>query len=125
MNGPAGNSYLKNVYAPEDDPQMKVQPYKHTFDQNEELSPYDLKTEGYEGGLAPQWQQWADHRPTAVPLTPQGIYYYWKSMSFQALPHGGKDNTLARNLSTQHEQLVMHLQAQCVPGPSFGGFKSV
>ncbi|CAD7689995.1 unnamed protein product [Nyctereutes procyonoides] len=54
MNDPAGNSYLQNVYAPEDDPQMKVEHYKRTFDQNEELGLNDMKTEGYETGPAPQ-----------------------------------------------------------------------
>ncbi|CAK7318137.1 Zinc finger protein ZPR1 [Vulpes lagopus] len=54
MNDPAGNSYLQNVYAPEDDPQMKVEHYKRTFDQNEELGLNDMKTEGYDTGPAPQ-----------------------------------------------------------------------
>ncbi|XP_045750935.1 zinc finger protein ZPR1 [Mirounga angustirostris] len=54
MNDPAGNSYLQNLYAPEDDPEMKVEHYKRTFDQNEELGLNDMKTEGYETGLAPQ-----------------------------------------------------------------------
>ncbi|XP_004712857.2 zinc finger protein ZPR1, partial [Echinops telfairi] len=54
MDDPAGNSYLQNVYAPEDDPEMKVEHYKRTFDQNEDLGLNDMKTEGYETGLAPQ-----------------------------------------------------------------------
>ncbi|XP_070282199.1 zinc finger protein ZPR1 isoform X1 [Myotis yumanensis] len=54
MNDPAGNSYLQNVYAPEEDPEMKVERYKRTFDQNEELGLNDMKTEGYETGLAPR-----------------------------------------------------------------------
>uniref|UniRef100_H9G1D2 Zinc finger protein ZPR1 n=1 Tax=Macaca mulatta TaxID=9544 RepID=H9G1D2_MACMU len=54
MDDPAGNSYLQNVYAPEDDPEMKVERYKRTFDQNEELGLNDMKTEGYEAGLASQ-----------------------------------------------------------------------
>nr|XP_036848620.1 zinc finger protein ZPR1 isoform X2 [Manis javanica] len=54
MNDPAGNSYLQNVYAPEDDPEMKVERYERTFDQNEELGLNDMKTEGYETDLAPQ-----------------------------------------------------------------------
>ncbi|XP_004585158.4 zinc finger protein ZPR1 [Ochotona princeps] len=54
MNDPAGNSYLQNVYAPEEDPEMKVERYERTFDQNEELGLNDMKTEGYEADLAPQ-----------------------------------------------------------------------
>ena len=45
---------LQNVYAPEDDPEMKVEHYKRTFDQNEELGLNDMKTEGYETGLPAQ-----------------------------------------------------------------------
>lgn len=44
---------LQNVYAPEDDPEMEVERYKRTFDQNEELGLNDMRTEGYETGLAP------------------------------------------------------------------------
>nr|XP_003418278.1 zinc finger protein ZPR1 [Loxodonta africana] len=54
LDDPAGNSYLQNVYAPEDDPEMKVECYKRTFDQNEDLGLNDMKTEGYETGLAAQ-----------------------------------------------------------------------
>ncbi|XP_078537990.1 zinc finger protein ZPR1 [Lissotriton helveticus] len=44
----AGNSYLQNVYAPEEDPEMKVEHYERSFEQNEELGLNDMKTEGYE-----------------------------------------------------------------------------
>lgn len=42
------------MYAPEEDPEMKVEKYKRTFDQNEELGLNDMRTEDYETGLAPQ-----------------------------------------------------------------------
>ncbi|KAF4794202.1 zinc finger protein [Turdus rufiventris] len=48
MDDPAGNSYLQNVYAPEEDPELSVQRYERTFEQNEELGLNDMKTEGYE-----------------------------------------------------------------------------
>ncbi|NXO06164.1 ZPR1 protein, partial [Oriolus oriolus] len=48
MDDPAGNSYLQNVYAPEQDPELRVQRYERTFEQNEELGLNDMKTEGYE-----------------------------------------------------------------------------
>uniref|UniRef100_A0A2K6DM11 Zinc finger ZPR1-type domain-containing protein n=1 Tax=Macaca nemestrina TaxID=9545 RepID=A0A2K6DM11_MACNE len=44
MDDPAGNN----------DPEMKVEHYKRTSDQNEELELSDIKTEGYKAGLAPQ-----------------------------------------------------------------------
>ncbi|KAF6107232.1 ZPR1 zinc finger [Phyllostomus discolor] len=54
MNDPAGNSYLQNVYAPEDDPEMKVEYYERTFEQNEELGLNDMRTEDYATSMAPQ-----------------------------------------------------------------------
>ncbi|NXL61735.1 ZPR1 protein, partial [Chordeiles acutipennis] len=48
MDDPAGNSYLQNVYAPEEDPELSVERYQRTFEQNEELGLNDMKTEGYE-----------------------------------------------------------------------------
>ncbi|KAG8522192.1 Zinc finger protein ZPR1 [Galemys pyrenaicus] len=44
----------QNIYAPEDDPEMKMERYERTFDQNEDLGLNDMKTEGYETDLAPQ-----------------------------------------------------------------------
>ncbi|XP_030647950.1 zinc finger protein ZPR1 isoform X2 [Chanos chanos] len=48
LDDPAGNSYLQNVYAPDPDPEMKIEKYTRTFEQNEELGLNDMKTEGYE-----------------------------------------------------------------------------
>ncbi|XP_053222271.1 zinc finger protein ZPR1 isoform X2 [Podarcis raffonei] len=48
LDDPAGNSYLQNVYAPEEDPEMRVEHYERRFEQNEELGLNDMKTEGYE-----------------------------------------------------------------------------
>ncbi|EMP35118.1 Zinc finger protein ZPR1 [Chelonia mydas] len=54
LDDPAGNSYLQNVYAPEEDPELKVEHYERTFAQNEELGLNDMRTEGYETGLTSQ-----------------------------------------------------------------------
>ncbi|XP_040282058.1 zinc finger protein ZPR1 [Bufo bufo] len=48
LDDPAGNSYLQNVYAPEEDPEMKVEKYERSYEQNEDLGLNDMKTEGYE-----------------------------------------------------------------------------
>lgn len=48
LDDPAGNSYLQNVYAPEPDPEMKIEKYTRTFEQNEDLGLNDMNTEGYE-----------------------------------------------------------------------------
>lgn len=42
----------QNVYAPEEDPELSVQRYERTFEQNEELGLNDMKTEGYEPEMA-------------------------------------------------------------------------
>lgn len=48
LDDPAGNSYMQNVYAPEEDPELTIETYERTFDQNEELGLNDMKVEGYE-----------------------------------------------------------------------------
>uniref|UniRef100_A0A8B9FBY2 ZPR1 zinc finger n=1 Tax=Amazona collaria TaxID=241587 RepID=A0A8B9FBY2_9PSIT len=52
LDDPAGNSYLQNVYAPEEDPELRVERYERSFEQNEDLGLNDMKTEGYEAGGA-------------------------------------------------------------------------
>ncbi|XP_062995147.1 zinc finger protein ZPR1 [Elgaria multicarinata webbii] len=51
LDDPAGNSYLQNAYAPEEDPEMRVERYERLFEQNEELGLNDMKTEGYEADV--------------------------------------------------------------------------
>lgn len=48
LDDPTGNSYLQNLYAPDDDPEMEVTKYERTFEQNEDLGLNDIKTENYE-----------------------------------------------------------------------------
>lgn len=50
LDDPAGNSYLQNVYAPDPDPEMTVEKYIRTFEQNEDLGLNDMQTEGYQVG---------------------------------------------------------------------------
>jgi len=40
-------SFLQNVYAPEPDPEMTVERYERSWNQNEDLGLNDMKTEGY------------------------------------------------------------------------------
>ncbi|KAJ3115671.1 hypothetical protein HDU96_000219 [Phlyctochytrium bullatum] len=49
LDDPLGNSYLQNPYAPDEDPNMIVELYDRTFEQNEELGLNDMVLEGYEG----------------------------------------------------------------------------
>jgi len=48
LDDPAGNSYLQNVYAPEEDPELTIEVYERTFEQNDDLGLNDLKVGGYE-----------------------------------------------------------------------------
>ena len=42
------NSYLQNLYAPDPDPNMTIEWYDRTWEQNEELGLNDMKVENYE-----------------------------------------------------------------------------
>lgn len=48
LDDPLANSYIQNLYAPDPDPNMTIEMYDRTFDQNEELGLNDIKVEGYE-----------------------------------------------------------------------------
>ncbi|XP_068568684.1 zinc finger protein ZPR1 [Cebidichthys violaceus] len=48
LDDPTGNSYLQNVYAPDPDPEITIEKYTRTFEQNEDLGLNDMKTEGYQ-----------------------------------------------------------------------------
>lgn len=48
LDDPAGNSYVQNVNAPDDDPQLEILDYERTFEQNEDLGLNQMVTEGYE-----------------------------------------------------------------------------
>ena len=48
LDDPLANSYLQNLYAPEPDPNMTIEMYDRTWQQNEELGLNDMKVEGYE-----------------------------------------------------------------------------
>ncbi|KAI8502252.1 nucleolar zinc-finger protein [Branchiostoma belcheri] len=47
LDDPAGNSYLQNVYAPDPDPELVVEDYIRTHEQNEDLGLNQMKTENY------------------------------------------------------------------------------
>lgn len=47
LDDPLANSFLQNIYAPDPDPNMTVDSYDRTFEQNEELGLNDIKVEGY------------------------------------------------------------------------------
>ncbi|TBU49202.1 zf-ZPR1-domain-containing protein [Dichomitus squalens] len=48
LDDPLANSYLQNLYAPDPDPNMTIESYDRTWEQNEELGLNDMKVEGYD-----------------------------------------------------------------------------
>jgi zinc finger protein len=47
LDDPLANSFLQNIYAPDPDPNMTVELYDRTFEENEELGLNDIKVENY------------------------------------------------------------------------------
>jgi len=47
LDDPLANSYLQNLYAPDPDPNMTIEFYDRSWDQNEELGLNDIKVENY------------------------------------------------------------------------------
>ncbi|KAJ7031519.1 ZPR1 zinc-finger domain-containing protein [Mycena alexandri] len=47
IDDPLANSYVQNLYAPDPDPNMVVESYDRTWEQDEELGLNDIKVEGY------------------------------------------------------------------------------
>ncbi len=48
IDDPLANSYLQNIYAPDEDPFMTIEYYERTEEQNEDLGINDMVLEGYE-----------------------------------------------------------------------------
>jgi zinc finger protein len=51
LDDPVANSYLQNIYAPDPDPNMRIEWYERTKEQDDELGISDMKVEGYEDDL--------------------------------------------------------------------------
>jgi len=47
LEDPIANSYIQNIYAPEDDPEMKIEEFERTLEENDELGLSDIKTDDY------------------------------------------------------------------------------
>jgi len=48
LDDPLSNSYIQNPYAPDPDPNMTIESYERSWEQNEGLGLNDIKVEGYE-----------------------------------------------------------------------------
>jgi zinc finger protein len=60
LDDPLANSYVQNLYAPDPDPNMTVEQYDRTWEQNEDLGLNDIKVEGYEGEENASRDLWSD-----------------------------------------------------------------
>jgi zinc finger protein len=47
LDDPLANSYLQNLYAPDPDPNMLIEEYQRTWDQNEAFGLNDIVLENY------------------------------------------------------------------------------
>lgn len=47
VDDPLANSYIQNLYAPDDDPNMTTEIYERTHEQNEELGLNDMNVDNY------------------------------------------------------------------------------
>ncbi|KAN0034242.1 hypothetical protein ACTFIV_000735 [Dictyostelium citrinum] len=47
LDDPVANSYIQNLFAPDDDPQLKIYEYERTYEQNDELGLNAMNTENY------------------------------------------------------------------------------
>ena len=50
LDDPLANSYVQNLYAPDPDPNMEIELYDRTWEQNEGLGLNDMKVEDYNEG---------------------------------------------------------------------------
>ena len=50
MDDPAGNSYVQDLYYPENDPNLHVEDYDRTYEQDDDLGINDMKVENYASG---------------------------------------------------------------------------
>ncbi|KAJ2015512.1 nucleolar zinc-finger protein [Coemansia sp. S680] len=50
LDDPMAHSYIQNIYAPDADPNMTIEDYDRTFEQNEDLGLNDIHVENYENG---------------------------------------------------------------------------
>ncbi|OLY79176.1 Zinc finger protein ZPR1, partial [Smittium mucronatum] len=47
LDDPVSNSYVQNLYAPDPDPNMFIETYERTFEQNEDLGLNDINVDNY------------------------------------------------------------------------------
>jgi zinc finger protein len=48
LDDPVSNSYIQNLYAPDDDPQLHVEEYTRTWEQDEDLGLHQMNVENYQ-----------------------------------------------------------------------------
>jgi zinc finger protein len=81
LDDPLAASYLQNPYAPEENPQMTIETYERTEEQNEDYGLNDIRISGYEADEAQAEQDRTASAPQEgelvveegeVPVPPEG-----------------------------------------------------
>ena len=70
LDDPLANSYLQNLYAPDPDPNMVIENYERSWEQNEELGLNDMKVEGYQEEEAKTKEQIEEKETAAEETSP-------------------------------------------------------
>ncbi|KAJ2386195.1 nucleolar zinc-finger protein, partial [Coemansia sp. RSA 2559] len=48
LDDPMAHSYVQNIYAPDEDPNMVIEDYERSFEQNEDLGLNDINVDSYD-----------------------------------------------------------------------------
>jgi zinc finger protein len=73
LEDPLAESYVQSFTAPEPDPQMKVEDYTRTHQEEEDLGLNDIQTEGYEGEPTAEDAETADEEGKAEEAAKNGM----------------------------------------------------
>jgi zinc finger protein len=65
LDDPVSNSYIQNLYAPDADPNMEIEEYERTFEQNDDLGLNDIVLDGYEEQHAEEQAKDAEEKAKA------------------------------------------------------------
>jgi zinc finger protein len=65
LDDPVSNSYIQNLYAPDADPNMEIEEYERTFEQNDDLGLNDIVLDGYEEKHAKEQAKEAEEKAKA------------------------------------------------------------
>ena len=71
IDDPLSNSYVQNIFYPEPDPQLEIETYERTFEQNEEWGLNDINTYNYLGDIENPEQVYGPSNPATDTNIPE------------------------------------------------------